>query len=165
MPQVRATHLVNVLVAGMAMLLALSGCATASPSATSSRAASEPAAASPTPVEPRAATWTTTGNMLEARTRSQTATLLLDGRVLVAGGEDASGGLTSAELYDPSSGSWTATGSMTMYRAGQTATLLRNGKVLVAGGMVSGAYSQIVGAEIPPSCMTRPLGHGRPPAP
>jgi hypothetical protein len=86
----------------------------------------------------RAAGWTATGNMLEARTRYQTATLLLDGRVLVAGGDDpASGGLISAELYDPSSGSWTATGSMTMAHAGGTATLLRNGKVLVAGGFGS----------------------------
>src|SRR6187551_3044262 len=147
MPPVRTTRLVNVPAAGMAMLLALSGCATASPSATSSRSASEPAAASPTPVEPKAATWTTTGNMLEARTRSQTATLLLDGRVLVAGGEGASGGLTSAELYDPSSGSWTATGSMTMIRGGQTATLLRNGKVLVAGGIGSGTFGQMQGAR------------------
>jgi hypothetical protein len=94
-----------------------------------------------------AAAWTATGDMLEARTRSQTATLLLDGRVLVAGGEGASGGLISAELYDPSSGSWTATGSMTMFRGGQTATLLRNGKVLVAGGIGSGTYGQIQGAR------------------
>jgi Galactose oxidase, central domain len=60
------------------------------------------------------------------------ATLLPDGRVLVTGGTDISGTvLTSAELYDPGSGTWTATGSLPGY--GHLPTLLRNGKVLVVG--------------------------------
>jgi N-acetylneuraminic acid mutarotase len=64
-----------------------------------------------------------------------TSTLLPNGKVLVAGGD---GNIASAELYDPSAGSWTATGSMATARSGHTATLLPNGKVLVAGGVGPG---------------------------
>jgi hypothetical protein len=55
--------------------------------------------------------------------------------VLVAGGIGIGGDLlSSAELYDPASGSWSVTGSLNTARAAHTATLLPNGKVLVAGG-------------------------------
>ena len=65
-----------------------------------------------------------------------TATLLPNGKVLVAGGFiGGSGYLSSAELYDPASGNWTATGSLNNARSYHTATLLPNGKVLVAGGL------------------------------
>ncbi len=60
-----------------------------------------------------------------------TATLLPNGQVLVAGGAPY---LASAELYDPATGTWAATGSMATTRAAHTATLLPNGQVLVAGG-------------------------------
>ena len=87
--------------------------------------------------DPSTGTWTTTGVMLGARA-GHTATLLPDGKVLVAGGGssgDGDGGpLASAELYDPSTGTWTATGSTIGAGPGRTATLLGNGKVLVVGG-------------------------------
>ena len=64
-----------------------------------------------------------------------TATLLPNGRVLVvAGHTSGSTNLASVELYDPASGTWTATGSLNTPRSDHTATLLLNGKVLVAGG-------------------------------
>ena len=80
--------------------------------------------------------WTRTGDMVEGR-RSATATLLQDGRVLVAGGLDAATrSLASAEVYDPSSGSWSAVGDMLHRRAFHAAVLLVDGTVLVTGGNV-----------------------------
>lgn len=78
--------------------------------------------------------WTATGSMSNAREK-HTATLLLNGKVLVTGSFNNSGGvLSSAELYDPSTGIWTETGNMNSGRYFHTATLLQNGKVLVTGG-------------------------------
>ena len=80
------------------------------------------------------ASWTATGSMTTSPRLAHSATLLANGKVLVAGGLNYSGTLASAELYDPATGTWTATGSMTNPRLYYTATLLANGKVLVAGG-------------------------------
>src|SRR5262249_45035323 len=64
-----------------------------------------------------------------------TATLLENGMVLVAAGEDPiEGEIASAELYDPANGIWTSTGSLNDARWSHTATLLQNGMVLVTGG-------------------------------
>lgn len=61
-----------------------------------------------------------------------TATLLKDGRVLVVGFSFS--GPQNPELYNPGTGTWTATGPLNQGRYQHTATLLANGKVLVAGG-------------------------------
>ncbi len=63
------------------------------------------------------------------------ATMLLDGRILVAGGIGEGGEtLASAEIFDPESGRWESTGSLSKERSRFTATLLPSGKVLVVGG-------------------------------
>jgi uncharacterized delta-60 repeat protein len=79
---------------------------------------------------------------------SQTATLLSNGKLLVTGGQ-TNGGFTSAaaEVYDPGTGIWTATGSMNADRAHHTATVLPNGKILVAGG-TSSANGTLSSAEL-----------------
>jgi len=78
-------------------------------------------------------TWRVTGSLGTAR-HSHTATLLSNGKVLVAGVQTASGSLATAELYDPGTGAWSPTGSLAKAHAGHTATLLPSGKVLVVGG-------------------------------
>jgi subtilisin-like proprotein convertase family protein len=89
-----------------------------------------------------------------------TATLLNNGQVLVAGGGNSSGILSSAELYDPASGTWTMTGPMNNPRTQHTATLLTNGLVLVAGGITTGNGTYLSSAELydPASGMWTPTG-------
>ena len=68
---------------------------------------------------------------------AHTATLLPDGRVLLVGAETSDGTpLDTAEVYDPRTGHWSATGSLHEARAYHTAALLPDGRVLVAGGRV-----------------------------
>jgi hypothetical protein len=77
---------------------------------------------------------TITSRMIAARSQ-HSATRLLDGRVLVAGGQTTGGVIfSSAEIYDPATGTWTATGGMPGIRMGHSAVLLPDGRVLVAGG-------------------------------
>ena len=65
----------------------------------------------------------------------QTATLLQNGQVLIAGGVNSVGALNSAELYNPVTDTFTATANpLNSTRYGATATLLGNGQVLIAGG-------------------------------
>jgi hypothetical protein len=104
------------------------------------------------------ATFTSTGNMTASR-YSHIATLLTDGTVLITGGVSYSnnglflGSVASAELYDSSTGTFTATGGMTTRRAGPTATLLNDGRVLISGGSQfqpgsAGAAGGLSSAEI-----------------
>jgi WD40 repeat protein len=89
---------------------------------------------SPIAVQEPSNVWTGTGSLISKRAL-HTATLLGNGKVLVAGGNDGSPNniISSSELYDPATGTWSATAAMSAPRQYHTATLLPNGKVLVAG--------------------------------
>jgi len=147
---------------GLAVLLALTsavGCASAAQSlstepsdmASPTLAATPTPTPTPTPIPSPTGAFVATGDMTHARGAAM-ATLLADGRVLIAGGYDESGTagfddpsgqyvfvpitpyVASAELYDPSTGQFTPTGSMTTTRARALATPLADGRVLIAGG-------------------------------
>jgi galactose oxidase-like protein/Kelch motif protein len=81
------------------------------------------------PAFAQSGTWKKTGNMKNALT-APPATLLQNGLVLVAGGDDSNGLVASAELYNPANGQWTATGSM---NTAGVLTPLQNAQVLLTG--------------------------------
>jgi Galactose oxidase, central domain/Kelch motif/WD40-like Beta Propeller Repeat len=111
--------------------------------------------------DPATGTFSPTGSMGTPR-EFQTSTRLADGRVLVAGGytgaspsagtgitlasyrlvESSASVLKTAELYDPATGTFSPTGSMSTIRDDHTATLLQDGRVLVIGGGGEGYASQ-----------------------
>ena len=103
---------------------------------------------------PAAGTWASTGNMSVARSHAR-AILLPSGSGLVMGGcvNDCLSATTSgAELYNPNTGTFTATGSMLQARSDFGVALLANGQVLVAGGCtafdVNGCTSVTTKTEI-----------------
>jgi hypothetical protein len=110
--------------------------------------------------DPATHTFATTGNMARPRVW-HTLNWLPSGMVLAVGGETDSctgnscvfaGSVASAELYDPSTGTFFATGSMGAARSTHTATLLRDGRVLVAGGVSYGGigifYGSLASTEV-----------------
>lgn len=132
----------------LALLLALAACSDRSPTADSrapDRALADARAeqprldavrealadALPPDTKPRPpARWDKTGSLAEAR-QFHTATLLLDGSVLVAGGTPYSTGLKSAERYDPKTGTWTAAAAMGEAKVLAEAWRLKDGRVIV----------------------------------
>ncbi|HMV86690.1 MAG TPA: kelch repeat-containing protein [Blastocatellia bacterium] len=92
--------------------------------------------------DPAMGKWALTGDMAvkapsAASNDGASVTLLANGKVLVAGGRSGvlSSARNGAELFDPITGMWTATGTLNYARNNHTATLLANGKVLIAGGI------------------------------
>jgi hypothetical protein len=116
--------------------------------------------------DPSAGTFTPTGSMTIGRF-NQAATTLSDGRLLITGGYSVVNTRTAtatAEIYDPTTGAFTPTGSMTVARAEHASTSLPNGGVLVAGGFSSLGFfggTQLSTAEIydPTSGNFKGLGH------
>jgi hypothetical protein len=86
--------------------------------------------------DPTAGTWSSAGSLSVARV-THTATLLSTGKVLVTGGcttSTCSSITTTSELYDPTTNSWSTTGSLSNARYFHTAVKLKTGKVLAVGG-------------------------------
>ena len=93
--------------------------------------------------DPVSNTWSDAGSLATARA-DHTATLLSNGKVLVAGGlVGGRGAVSSAELYDPVTNAWSSAASMAIARYWHTATLLGSGKVLVAGGSGGAASAEL----------------------
>jgi hypothetical protein len=115
--------------------------------------------------DPTSGTFTPTGSTTTPR-YGATATLLANGKVLLTGGfgpgTSSLTRLNSAELYDPSTGTFSATGSMADARILHTATLLNDGKVLITGGTRDGGGggAAIASAELydPPTGTFSPTG-------
>ena len=108
---------------GLALLF--SSIAFASPAGA---AGSTPAAASATTF-----VWSRTGTLQKQRF-DHAGSLLLDGRVLLTGGDAGRVSTQTAEVYNPASGEWALTGNMSTVRYFHTSTTLLNGKVLIVGG-------------------------------
>jgi hypothetical protein len=134
---------------GLLMALTTAGCslwgAPATP--TPSYVPSPTPTPSPTPPKP-SGTFTRIGTVA-SRGDGYTATLLADGRVLIAGGTDSAyAALSSAELYDPRTDTFAPADSMTTGRTGHTATLLKDGRVLIAGGASKQNGDFLASAEV-----------------
>src|SRR6185369_13672394 len=89
--------------------------------------------------------WTSTGNLNTARNR-HSATVLSNGKVLIAGGRNDGALVAAAELYDPATGLWSNASSLATPRETATATRLSNGRVLIVGGNTNNA--RIAAAEL-----------------
>ncbi|MCC6625926.1 MAG: hypothetical protein IT340_00865 [Chloroflexi bacterium] len=115
--------------------------------------------------DPATGAWSSAGSLTTPRT-NHTATLLPSGKVLVVGGYlDAPGTIrtASAELYEPATNTWTATGALATARGEHTATLLPSGRVLVIGGYGAAALgsSEIYDPTIGTWSAASPLANAR----
>ena len=87
---------------------------------------------------------------LDGSRGGHTATLLLDGRILIVGGGYPAASGKAAEIYDPTSNAFTEVGELHNERRNHKAVLLRDGRVLVVGGVKGEPASpeQVTAAEL-----------------
>jgi hypothetical protein len=117
--------------------------------------------------DPHTGQWTPTGSMTAPRSETEYAVVRLpDGRVLVPGGHTAPHTpVSSADLYNPTTGTWSAAGFMSVLRAGHVAVLLDSGTPLVMGGLeVEGGVvtTSVDIARVAPLARQRPTPAPRP---
>jgi N-acetylneuraminic acid mutarotase len=117
--------------------------------------------------DPHTGQWTPTGDMTTGRSEIEFASVLLpDGRVLVPGGHTAhETPVSSAEVYDPRTGTWADAGSMSVVRTAHSSIVLRGNRgVLVMGGMSPdpGATTSVDIAVAVPTPRPRPTPAPRP---
>jgi hypothetical protein len=93
--------------------------------------------------DPATGAWSTAIPYLAMARMYHTATLLPDGKVLVAGGWDAIQLLASAELYDPAQGTWTSAGDLNSARMYHSAVLLADGTLMLAFGAGGDVVTEI----------------------
>ncbi len=145
-------------VVALVLALAVVGCsacgssAVGSPTAWPGTTPSPGLSPTPTPTlgasQAPASPFTATGSMAMGRFDHSTV-LLRDGRMLVVGGQDATGGESdSAELYDPATGAFSKAGLMIYAHISPAAILLRDGRVLVTGGPLATVLKRDRSAEL-----------------
>jgi N-acetylneuraminic acid mutarotase len=93
---------------------------------------------------PSTGSWAATGQMIQSRSY-HAATLLTDGRVLVAAGWIGGPVISSAEIYDPRNGTWSPTGSLSQNLEPNAAMVLADGTVLVVQGDTGERYDPVTG--------------------
>jgi hypothetical protein len=117
--------------------------------------------------DPNTGLWTATGDMTTGRSETEYAGVLLrDGRVLNPGGHAVPHTpVSSADVYDPRAGTWTAAGSMSVARAGHFSIVLPGNRVLVMGGYIAAGGMATTSVDIAvavPTPRPRPTPAPRP---
>ncbi len=124
--------------------------------------------------DPASGRFAPSGKLQVARGWGATAVRLANGKVLVAGGSSGTCGscsLSEAELYDPATGVFSSTGSMSIPRASAVSVLLPNGDALIAGGAeantaelyhsATGTFSRLTGMHVSDPIQAVLLRNGR----